>query len=124
MQTNYYQAAKEVIKRLENSNYITFIDQIESKELTKALRIEGIRTKDYLVFINNLSLIRPSKKEAIKMLEVMVHYFEKLNNANRAFKEFLGARKFAAELVVFSGQMDFKVAIWEDGEIEWESELD
>lgn len=124
MQTNYYQAAEEVIKRLKNSNYITFIDRVESQELSEALRVEGIRTKDYLVFINNLSLNRPSKKEAIKMLEVMVQYFEKLKEANPAFKEFLGARKFAAELVVFSGHIDFKVAIWEDGEIEWESELD
>ena len=92
--------------------------------MPSGLRLEGLRTKDYLVFIHNLSLNRPTKKEAQQMLEAMVDYFEKLKEANPTFLRFVADRKFAAELVVFSGQMDFKVAIWEEGTIEWESELD
>jgi hypothetical protein len=124
MKTNYFAAAEETIKRLQNSNYITFIDKIDVEGIPSGLRLEGIRTEDYIVFINNLSLTRPSKKEAIAMLEAMVEHYERLRNANPDFQKFVGNRKFAAELVVFSGHMDFKVAIWEDGEIEWESELD
>ncbi len=121
---NYYVAAEELMEHLKDAIYITYIGHIPLGKIAKGPSIQGVRTRDALVFINNLGTHRPTKAAAIEMLEAMVDYFEKLKGANPAFLEFLGDRKFAAELVVFSGHMDFKVAIWEDGEIEWEVDLD
>ena len=37
---------------------------------------------------------------------------------------FLEGKTFVAELIIFSGHMDFKVASWENGNITWHTNLE
>lgn len=67
---------------------------------------------------------RPTKTEASILLEGLVNYYEILCQNSLDLANFLEGTNFVAELVVFSGQMDLKIASWEKGIITWHTELE
>lgn len=67
---------------------------------------------------------RPTKAEASVLLEGLVDYYHALCEDSTDLASFLEGKRFVAELIVFSGQMDFKVASLEMGRIAWHTKLD
>lgn len=81
--------------------------------------------KETLYFEHNIGgMKRPTKTEASLLLEGLVNYYEALCQDSIDLSTFLEGKNFVAVLVIFSGQMDFKVASWEKGMITWHTELD
>lgn len=67
---------------------------------------------------------RPTRQEALSVLSRLRDCYAALCESSAVFREFVGDRMFAAELYVFSGQMDFAVATLADSGITWHVKLD
>jgi hypothetical protein len=81
-------------------------------------------SKETLYFEHNIGGVkRPTKAESSVLLEGLVDYYQELCEDSNDLTTFLEGKSFVAELVVFSGQMDFKVASWKEGAITWDTEL-
>jgi hypothetical protein len=66
----------------------------------------------------------PSKAEVSVLLDGLVNYYQELCQGSIDLATFLEDKVFVAELIVFSGQMDFKVASWKSGQITWHTKLE
>lgn len=108
----------EIIHELKVSEYMI------SLGLYEGLYLEAILTDDYFTIMHNLGGFNvPSKSEALKRFKIIDDCFMTLCESSE-FAEFLGKRKFISELYVFSGQMDFPVAVKKESLIEWKVQLD
>ena len=58
------------------------------------------------------------------MLEGLVTHYQDLCQSSIDLATFLEGKTFVAELVIFSGQMDLKVASLENGAIIWHTNLE
>lgn len=67
---------------------------------------------------------RPTKREASILLEGLVTHYQELCQSSIELATFLEDKAFVAELIIFSGHMDFKVASWENDNITWHTNLE
>lgn len=111
----------------------TLFKMLQYKENTRSIYLRRINkyavradfSNETLYFEHNIGgMKRPTKAEASVLLEGLVHYYQELCQDSLDLAAFLEGKGFVAELIVFSGQMDFKVASWEQGTITWHTELD
>ena len=116
--------------------------QEEAENLFQVLQYEESTRSIYLNRINNHAvranllegtfylehniggMKAPSKAEASVLLEGLVAYYQDLCEGSIDLAVFLEDKVFVAELIVFSGQMDFKVASWKKGIITWHTKLE
>ena len=116
---NYKAAAEKLIADLTSSSYI-----VAAGPTINNLYFGAYRNAACIVFMDNLGSSPIPKIEAEERLNSFVFYYEKLIAESEAWREFMLEKTFRAELVVFSGQMDFTVAILENGAITWHVNLD
>jgi hypothetical protein len=118
-------------KHQEEAN--TLFKMIQNQENTRSIYLDRINNHAVRANFSNETLYlehniggmrRPTKTEASILLKGLVNYCEALCQDNLDLATFLAEKRFVAELVVFSGQMDLKIASWEKEIITWHTELD
>lgn len=106
---------------------------LQQPESTRSVYLDRINnhavrahfSKETLYFEHNIGGIkRPTKAEASVLLEGLADYYQELCEDSNDLTTSLEGKSFVAELVVFSGHMDFKIASLKDGVITWDTELE
>jgi hypothetical protein len=111
--------ADGLVASLEASSYAV------NAGAAQGLALEAYREGALVVLSHNLGSSRkPSRLEAAGMLESILRYGASLAAKSAAFGAYLGGKALVAELYVFSGHMDFKVARLHDGRLEFYVELE
>ena len=107
-----------VIKRLESAVFMVTLGTVEGIE------VEATIDDEKLMFHHRLdAFARPSKPQALAILTKLNAYYAELHESSELFRAFIGSRRFAAELYVFSGQMDFSVATLDQNGVQWHVDL-
>jgi hypothetical protein len=110
---------EEIIKHLESSTQMVTVGTVDG------IHVEATINDEKLMFHHRLdAFARPSKQQALAMLTNLKAYYAELYESSELFRAFIGRRNFAAELYVFSGQMDFSVATMSKNGISWHVELE
>lgn len=113
------QSAAAIIKELSAADRTVAVGVVDG------IDVEAAIDKEKLVFQHRLDAFsRPTKQEALEILTRLNDYINELYHASEAFREFVGNRRFAAELCVYSGQMDFTVATMDKQGVQWHVNLD
>lgn len=117
----YYEESNRLLKMLQSQGNTRsiYLDRIN----IHAVRASFSNETFYLEH-NIGGMKRPTKAEASVLLEGLVNYYDELCQESIDLKTCLEGKGFVAVLVVFSGQMDFKVASWEKEIITWHTELE
>lgn len=114
---HYQKPIPQMIADLADSPYLTPIGDYAG------LQIEAMATPDCLRLAHNLGGAKvPTKLEAIQKLTAMREFYLQLRQ-DPEFSRFAADRAVVFELYVFSGQMDFGVALMKGDQIEWLTEL-
>jgi hypothetical protein len=109
---------EEIVKHLESSTQMVTVGTIDG------IPVEATIDDEKLMFYHRLdAFLRPSKQQALAMLAKLNAYCAELYNTSEMFRTFIGRRRFAAELYVFSGQMDFSVATMDKNGVQWHVDL-
>lgn len=108
----------EVLQEGESSRSI-YLNRINNH----AIRANFLKGTLYLEH-NIVGMKRPTKAKASVLLQGLVQYYQELCQDSIDLAAFLEDKSFVAALIVFSGQMDVKVASWENGNITWYTELE
>mgnify|MGYP000055551658 CR=1 FL=1 len=117
----YHEEANTLLRLLEHNESFPSIYLNRINEYA----VQAYFSKETLYFEHNIGgMKRPSKTEATTLLEGLVNYYEELRLDSTDLITVLEDKNFVAVLVVFSGQMDFRVASWESGNITWQTKLE
>ena len=107
-------SGEEIIKLLQSTQFMVTLGTVDG------IDVEATMTEAKVTFYHRLDAFsRPTRQEALSILSRLSDYFAALCESSAVFREFVGDRTFAAELYVFSGQMDFSVATLADSGITW-----
>ena len=118
--TNWPALAQALLRNLQTERYEVWVGTLAG------VRICASSTDDSLTYSHNLGgSDRPTRAQAVALLQLMGNMHRELVAADEAFRQFVAGKRFRAELIVFSGQMDFRVAtLGADGAITWLVELE
>lgn len=118
--TNWPALAQALLRNLQTQRYEVWVGTWAE------IRICASRTDDSLTYAHNLGgSDRPTRAQAVALLQLMGDVHRELVTADEAFRQFAAGKRFSAELIVFSGQMDFRVATFGAvGAITWLVELE
>jgi len=115
---NYKTVATQLIKELESTPYFVSGGQAEG------LSVMAYQNSNQITFSHNLGGSHvPTKTEATEMLHKLTKHYQALREASTNLVDYLGDKSFVAEVIVFSGQMDFPVCKMVNEEITWFSNL-
>ena len=117
----YHKEANNLLEVLQEgeSSRSMYLNRINNH----AIRANFLKGTLYLEH-NIGGMRRPTKAKASVLLEGLVQYYQELCQDSSDLAAFLEDKSFVAELVVFSGEMDFKIASWQNGDITWHTELE
>jgi hypothetical protein len=112
-------AVEEIIKKLQSSSFMVMLGTVDG------IDVEATMNEAKVTFHYRLDAFhRPTRQEALAILTRLHDCFAGLCRSSAVFREFVGDRKFEAELYVFSGQMDFTVATMDARGVTWRVALD
>jgi hypothetical protein len=113
------ETGEKIIADLTDAAYMIGIGTYQN------LNIEATVDDRRIAFHHNLGGFNvPTREQATEKIRVLQEYYHKLRDASAAFRAFSDGRIFEAELYVFSGQMDFPIAVSRDDCITWKTELE
>ncbi len=118
--TNWAVTAQALLRDLQSQSYEVRVG------VSGGMWICASSGADSITYSHNLGgFNRPTQAAAVALLQQMSAVHRELVAASEEFRVFVAAKRFCAELVVFSGQMDFRVAaLGEDGAITWYEKLE
>jgi hypothetical protein len=113
--TNWPALAQALLCNLQTQRYEVWVGTLAGAHISAS------STDDSITYSHNLGGSgRPTQARALALLELMGEVHRRLVAADEAFRQFVAGKRFSAELIVFSGQMDFRVAtLGADGAVTW-----
>lgn len=118
--TNWAALAQALLHNLQTQHYEVWVGT------WAGVRICSSSTDNSLTYAHNLGgSNRPTPAQAVALLQLLDDVHRQLVAADEGFRQFAATKRFSAELVVFSGQMDFRVAtLGADGAVSWLVQLE
>ncbi len=112
-------SGEEIIKTLQSRALMVTLGTVDGIDVAATMNEAEV------TFYHRLdAFFRPARQEALSILSRLSECYAALCRSSAVFREFVGDRKFAAVLYVFSGQMDFTVATMDTKGVTWQVKLD